>query len=123
MNAKVYQEALENQAEYMQKGKVSVGAILCEQWLAEEYEVRAFENRFYCFNPVSVQIFMKVIHNILHSVEQHERSVDIILYYPTIEYTEFLETSTSFELFEEVKVPRFYEINDNERFLIFRYEV
>ena len=122
MNAQLYQEALENQAEYMQKGKMPIGSILFEQRLAEEYEVRASENRFYFFNPFSVQIFMKVIHNILHSVEQNERSVDIILYYPTIEYTEFLETSTTFELFEEVKVPRFYEINDNDRFLIFRYE-
>ena len=65
---------------------------------------------------------MKVINNILLSVEKDNRTVDLILYYPTIEYIEFLETNTSFELFEEVKVPRFYEVNDNERFLIFRYE-
>ena len=122
MNGQMYQEALENQSSYMEKLKKPSGLIHFERCLAEEYEVEPGDNRFYFFNPFSVQIFAKVIDNILLSVERKKRTVDIILYYPTTEYVEYMETSTPFELLDEVRVPRMYEQNDNERFLIFRYE-
>ncbi len=123
MSGQLYQEALENQASYMQKGMKIGGSIRFERRLAEEYEVEQGDNRFYFFNPFSIHIFMKVVDRILQSVEQKKRSVDIILYYPTTEYIQFIETSTPFELLKEVKVPGLYEENDNERFLIFRYGV
>jgi SAM-dependent methyltransferase len=122
MNGQLYQEALENQAGYIQKVKKTSGSVRFERCLAEEYEVEQTDNRFYFFNPFSIQIFMKVVDNILRSVEQQNRSVDLILYYPTTEYIHFLETSTAFELFKEVKVSELYEQNENERFLIFRLE-
>ncbi|OKL35443.1 SAM-dependent methyltransferase [Domibacillus mangrovi] len=120
MSGHLYQEALENQASYMQKIKKGSGSVRFERGLAEEYEVEHADNRFYFFNPFSIQIFMKVVDNILRSVEQQSRSVDIILYYPTTEYVYYLETSTAFTLFKEVKVSDLYEQNENERFLIFR---
>ncbi len=120
MNGHLYQEALENQASYMQKMKKTGGSVHFERGLAEEYEVEQADNRFYFFNPFSIQIFMKVVDNILRSVEQQNRSVDLILYYPTTEYIHFLETSTAFALFKEVTVSDLYEQNENERFLIFR---
>ncbi|MGG3448344.1 class I SAM-dependent methyltransferase [Domibacillus aminovorans] len=120
MNGHLYQEALENQASYMQKMKKAGGSVHFERGLAEEYEVEQADNRFYFFNPFSIQIFMKVVDNILRSVEQQNRSVDLILYYPTTEYVHFLETSTAFALFKEVMVSDLYEQNENERFLIFR---
>jgi SAM-dependent methyltransferase len=122
MNGQLYQEALENQAGYIQKVKKTSGSVRFERCLAEEYKVEQTDNRFYFFNPFSIQIFMKVVDNILWSVEQKNRSVDLILYYPTTEYIHFLETSTAFELVKEVKVSELYEQNENERFLIFRLE-
>ncbi len=122
MSGQLYQEALENQASYMQKVKQMNSSIRFECRLAEDYQVEAEDNRFYFFNPFSVQIFMKVVNNILLSVEKQKRSVDILLYYPTAEYIEFLETSTLFELLKEVKIPGLYEQNNNERFLVFRFE-
>ena len=89
---------------------------------AEGYDVEPDDNRFYLFNPFSVQIFQKVISNILLSVEQHPRSIDVILYYPTPEYIQFLEGNTAFELLKEVRVPELYDQNNNERFVIFRLE-
>lgn len=121
MNPQMYQEALENKASYMQKNKQKDGFIEFEMCLAEEYEVESTDNLFYFFNPFSVQIFSKVIDNILLSIDKKSRSVDLILYYPTMEYIEYLET-TPFVFLNEVKVPRMYAVNDNERFLIFRYE-
>ena len=70
MNGQMYQEALENQASYMQKSKQIGGSIRFECCLAEEYEIEPTDNRFYFFNPFSVQIFIKVIDNILLSVER-----------------------------------------------------
>ncbi|RJS60882.1 class I SAM-dependent methyltransferase [Bacillus sp. PK3_68] len=121
VNGQLYQEALENQADYMKKKKRSDQSIRFVCCAAEEYQIEKADNRFYFFNPFSIQIFMKVVHHILHSVEEHQRSVDIVLYYPTAEYIQFLEVYTPFQLVKEVRVPGFYEKNDNERFVIFHY--
>lgn len=121
MSGQLYQEALENQTSYMSKFKELGASIRFERCLAEEYEVGALENRFYFFNPFSIQIFMRVIDNILFSVEQQKRSVELILYYPTSEYIQFLEMNTAFQLLKEVKVPVLYEQDDDERFLIYRF--
>ncbi len=120
MSGQLYQEALENQASYLRKAKRKNGTIRFEHCLAEQYKVEAGDNRFYFFNPFSLQIFTKVIHSILQSVEQHSRSVDLILYYPTSEYIEFLDAHTPFELVKGVTVPGSYEENNNEIFLVFR---
>ncbi|KMY55821.1 SAM-dependent methyltransferase [Bacillus sp. FJAT-27231] len=122
VNGQLYQEAIENLAEYMKKKKSPVRSIRFECCAAEDYKIGKEDNRFYFFNPFSIQIFMKVVHNIMSSVEEQQRSVDIVLYYPTAEYIQFLEMYTPFQLLKEVKVPGLYEKNDNERFLIFRHE-
>ena len=122
VNGQLYQEAIENQADYMKKRKRVDDSIHFECCAAEDYKIEKEENCFYFFNPFSIQIFMKVVRNILLSVEKYQRSVDIVLYYPTAEYIQFLEMYTPFQLWKEVKVSKLYEKNDNERFLIFRYE-
>lgn len=122
MSDQLYQDALENQRRYMERVKHSTAFIRFEQVLAEEYEIDLAENRFYFFNPFSIQIFQKVISNILLSVEQYPRAVDVILYYPTMEYIRFMEVNTAFELLREVRVPELYKQNTNERFMIYRYE-
>ena len=63
------------------------------------------DNRFYFFNPFSVQVFMNVVNNILLSVEAVEREMDIILYYPSEDYIFFLENQTAFELKREIRLP------------------
>jgi len=122
MSGQLYQEAMENLTRYMDRAKHSRAYIRFERILAEEYNVDKEENLFYFFNPFSIQIFQKVTRNILLSVENSPRSVDIILYYPTAEYIQYLETQTPFKLLKEIKVPELYEQNSNERFVIFRFE-
>ncbi|KIL76738.1 class I SAM-dependent methyltransferase [Pseudobacillus badius] len=122
INGQLYQEALENQARYLKKKKRADNAVRFECCPAEEYDIEKEENKFYFFNPFSVQIFMRVVHHILRSVEEHQRPVDLILYYPTAEYIQFLDMYTPFQLLKEVKIPELYEKNENERFLVFRYE-
>ncbi|MEK5039734.1 class I SAM-dependent methyltransferase [Sporosarcina sp. FSL K6-3457] len=120
MSVQLYQEALENQASYREKTRGSNDTVRFECCLAEDYKVESTDNRFYFFNPFSIQIFRKVIDTILRSVEKQKRAVDIVLYYPTADYIQFLENRTPFELLKEVKVPGLYDRNDNERFLVFR---
>ncbi|WP_313892789.1 SAM-dependent methyltransferase [Psychrobacillus sp.] len=121
MSGQLYQEAMDNVTKYMERAKPSRASLQFECCLAEEYKIDLAENRFYFFNPFSISIFQKVVSNILLSVDSHPRPVDIILYYSTVDYIQYLETNTLFELLKEVKIPGMYEQNENERFLIFRY--
>jgi len=119
MNGRLYQDAMKNLESYT-KRKKRKGFISFERCYAQEYEIQPEENRFYFFNPFSIQIFMKVVDNILQSVDRNKRTVDLILYYPTNEYIQFIENRTSFEFLDEVKIPELFDQNDNERFIIFR---
>jgi SAM-dependent methyltransferase len=120
MNEIYYQEAIENQNRYLRKMKYSKESLHFHCCLAEEYPINPADNRFYFFNPFSIQIFMKVINNILLSVERSERDIELILYYASEDYIYFLENDTSFELKKEIILPGLYEQNLYERFLIYR---
>jgi SAM-dependent methyltransferase len=120
MNDDFYEEAVENLMSYKKKNKNSVDKIHFHCCLAEEYQIDPLDNRFYFFNPFSLQIFMKIINNILLSVETSQREIELILYYVSEDYIYFLENQTSFELRKEVILPQVYEQNSYERFLIYR---
>jgi SAM-dependent methyltransferase len=123
MNEDFYLEANENRTSYFNKTNTSNDNIHFYCCLAEEYQINALDNRFYFFNPFSIQIFMKTINNILLSVEKSERDIELILYYPSEDYIYYLENDTSFDLKKEIILPYFYEHNSNERFLIYQLVV
>lgn len=120
MNETFYQEAIENQNRYLRKNKNKKDQIHFHCCLAEEYRINPLDNRFYFFNPFSIQIFRNIIKNILLSMEESEREIELVLYYPSADYIYFLERQTSFEMKAEVLLPPFSEHNPNERFLIYR---
>ncbi|MEH6948737.1 SAM-dependent methyltransferase, partial [Bacillus sp. JJ634] len=72
------------------------------------------------FNPFSVQIFMKIIQNILRSVEQFPRDIELVLYYGSKDYIFFLENQTAFQLKKEILLEGLSDSNPYERFLIYR---
>ncbi|MEG1002866.1 class I SAM-dependent methyltransferase [Clostridium sp.] len=114
-----YHEAMENRAAYFKKHKKNKSPINFSNCFAQEYNINHKDNKFYFFNPFSVQIFSKVVENILISLEKHNRSVDIILYYPSEDYIYYLENKTSFTLSKEVILPNLYKHDNRERFLIY----
>ncbi|WP_078408382.1 methyltransferase [Priestia abyssalis] len=120
MNETLYQEAVKNRNRYLEKYKDQQGRIHFQCCLAQEYEINPSDNRFYFFNPFSIQIFMKIINNVLCSVETVGRDVQLILYYGSDDYIFFLENQTPFELKEEIILHGLYEKDDSERFLIYR---
>ncbi|MEH7308783.1 methyltransferase [Neobacillus drentensis] len=120
MNEDFYHEALTNRKNYLKTTQPSNSHIYFHCSLAEAYQVKPIDNRFYFFNPFSIQIFIKIINNILISVEKNRRDVEIILYYPSDDYIYYLENDTSFELKKEIILPYVHEHNENERFLIYQ---
>lgn len=120
MNEVFYRDALKNIDCYLKKVKRNDDKIRFHCCKAEQYNIQPGDNRFYFFNPFSIQIFMKVINNILRSVEVTNRDIDVILYYANDDYRYFLEYQTSFQLFKEIELPNLYNKNTYERFLIYR---
>lgn len=123
MNSFFYKEALENKKNYFKKSKNKKDNINFLNCFAERYPINSSDNKFYFFNPFSMQIFAKVIMNILASIEVYERTVDIILYYPSNDYIYFLDTNSHFLLINEIKVPYMYDNDPRHKFLIYRAEV
>jgi len=120
MNTFFYKEALDNKRDYFKKHKKKNDKINFLNCLAEEYNINPSDNKFYFFNPFSIFIFMKVIENILISVEEYKRTVDVILYYSSEEYIYYLDDNTPFVLFKDIKIPDLYDKNPRESFLVYR---
>jgi SAM-dependent methyltransferase len=117
MNETFYMEALQNKQSYLKKLRNRADKINFHCVLAEDYSISSDENKFYFFNPFTVQILMKVVKNIMVSFEKFQREIDLILYYPSEDYIFYLDTQTPFELAYELNLP---ENNPNERFLVYR---
>ncbi len=115
MNETFYGECLSNLEGYRGKNKQKIEF---EQSLAEKYEIPSSANRFYFFNPFTIEVFRTVVNNILLSVEHTYRPVEIILYYPSPDYVFYLEDHSLFNLKLEVTLEG-YEKNVNERFLVY----
>jgi len=115
---KTYEEALENKASYRLRAKHIAAPIKFKYGLAQHYKIDKKDDCFYFFNPFSVNIFRKVVHNILRSVEKDRRRVDLILYYPLAEFKEFLKTNTPFTIINKIRIPGASDIK--EKFIIYR---
>lgn len=119
MNKYFYQQALNNRKGYLEKNRGDESRINFECTFAEKYEIKAEDNKFYFFNPFSVEIFMKVLDNILGSVYEFKRDVELILFYPSDDYIFFLNQYTLFELENEVRLESFKD-DSRDRFLIYK---
>jgi len=122
MNTFFYKQAIDNKRDYFKKHKKKINKITFLHYFAEEYTINPSDNKFYFFNPFSIQIFIKVIGNILISLEDANRTVDIILYYPSYDYIYFLENNTPFVLLHEIKLPYLYDNDPRHRFLVYRLD-
>lgn len=118
VNDLTYDEVVKNKKTYRLQAKHIKAPINIEYGLAEHYEVKDTDNIFYFFNPFSIGIFKTVIKNIIESVTEQKRTVDIILYYPLDEYKDFLKKETSFVLMNKIYVPE--RKDKKEKFLIYR---
>ncbi|WP_294156607.1 methyltransferase [uncultured Clostridium sp.] len=123
MNSYYYEICSDNLNNYLKHTKKHTdNKIQFLKCLAQEYEIKDNDNKFYFFNPFSLQIFMSVINNILDSVGDNPRKVDIILYYPSDDYIFYLENNTCFSLYKEIPVLPQYNKDYRNKFLIYRLD-
>ena len=122
MDTSFYTQAIDNKRDCLKKHKRKIDKINFLHCFAEKYDINPLDNKFYFFNPFSIQIFIKVIRNILVSVEDYERTVDIILYYPSYDYIYFLQNNTPFVLLHEIKLPHLCDHDPRDSFLVYRLD-
>lgn len=119
MNNYLYKQCLNNKKSYLKNYNENGEKIEFVCTLAEKYPIKEKQNKFYFFNPFSIEIFMKVIDNIIDSVYENNREVEIILLYPSDDYIFFLENYTLFTLEKEVRLENFK--NDvRDRFMVYK---
>lgn len=120
VNEQTLNEALRNKHNYRRYANHISAPIRLEYGVAEQYEIQPEDNRFFFFNPFSVQIFRQVVSNIVESAQKFPRAVDLILYYPVPDYKRFLHNSTDFKLFNKVKLSGAKD--PLEKFLLYRLD-
>ena len=112
---RIYQSAIENQ-----KAAVSNGKIEFIMAKAEEYQVPIQVNRFYFFNPFSVELLNKVMARIIDSYYQNPREMFLFFYYPSNEYISYLMTVDELEFLDEMDCSDLFQGKDSrEQIIIF----
>ena len=112
---RIYQNTLENQ-------KTAVSGARTEFVLerAEAYEVPSIVNRYYFFNPFSVELLRKVMARIIDSYYENPREMFLFFYYPSEEYISYLMTVDELEFYDEISCEDLFEGKDlRERIMIF----
>ncbi|WP_153722487.1 class I SAM-dependent methyltransferase [Sporosarcina cascadiensis] len=122
MNSVLYQDAMNNLIDYRGAFPKKKGAVSFECILAERFSIPADASTFYFFNPFSLDIFRSVIRNIVLSLEEADRDAEVILYYPTSAYEQFLNEHLSFERAAELPITHLQLYDPNERFLVYTYK-
>ena len=112
---RIYSSAIENQKTALSRTRTKF--VLAR---AEAYEVPEQVNRFYFFNPFSVEILHKVIARILDSYYEKPREAFLFFYYPSEEYVSYLMTVDELEFYDEIPCGDLFQGDDpRERILIF----
>ena len=113
---RIYRSAVENQKTAVSRAKTEF--VLAR---AEEYEVPTEVNRYYFFNPFSVEILRKVMEKIKESQDRDSREAFLFFYYPSQEYLAYLAEVEGLELYDEVACGDLFEGNDlRERVMVFQ---
>jgi len=119
-NPITYEEALDNKRTYILKANHISAPINFQFGLAEHYQIDYDDSCFYFFNPFSVEIFKKVVTNILFSVADSKRTIHLILFYPLPEFKRYLEQHTPFEMINKIKMP--LTSDKYNKFLVYRLQ-
>lgn len=120
-NERIYRTALENS-----RTAVSSQRVRFELQDAAQYEVPKEVDRFFFFNPFSVEILRKVIARILESWYEEPRPMFLYFYYPSEEYVAYLMTVEEMGFYDVIDCKDLFSTVDRrEEILIFElfYEV
>lgn len=89
---------------------------------AENYKVPLEADRFYFFNPFSVELLQKVMGRIEESYYENPREILLFFYYPSDEYVAYLMTKDEVSFLDEIDCMDLFEGGEiREKILIFEY--
>ena len=113
---RIFETAAENQ-----KTAVSAGRVEFVLQNAETYAVPETADRFYFFNPFSVEILRSVLERIKESYYEHPREMLLFFYYPSDEYVSHLMTMDELTFLDEINCRDLFDgENSRERILVFQ---
>lgn len=113
---RIFETAAENQ-----KTAVSAGRVKLVLQNAETYVVPETADRFYFFNPFSVEILRSVLERIKESYYEHPREMLLFFYYPSDEYVSHLMTMDELTFLDEINCRDLFDgENSRERILVFQ---
>ena len=89
---------------------------------AERYAVPTEVDRFFLFNPFSVEVLGSVMTRISESYYESPREMLFFFYYPSEEYMNYLQNHAELELFEEIDCSDLFEgENPREKIAIYNF--
>lgn len=113
---RIFETAAENQ-----KTAVSAGRVKLVLQNAETYVVPETADRFYFFNPFSVEILRSVLERIRESYYEQPREMMLFFYYPSDEYVSHLMTMDELTFLDEINCRDLFDgENSRERILVFQ---
>ena len=116
-----YDERIFVTAAENQKTAVSAGRVEFVLQNAETYAVPETADRFYFFNPFSVEILRSVLERIRESYYEQPREMMLFFYYPSDEYVSHLMTMDELTFLDEINCRDLFDgENSRERILVFQ---
>ena len=99
---------------------MSAGLVSLEKADAVSFKVPPEADRFYFFNPFSVEILKKVMGRIRESYYEKQRELLLFFYYPQDEYISYLMTVEELMFLDEIDcIDLFPGENPRERIVVF----
>ncbi len=117
-NERVYHHLQENLKRFNTKYD-SGSQIHIQHQAAKTYRFKPDQNIIYFFNPFTFIIFKQVMENLMISLAEYPRELDVLLYYPQNDYVNFLENALSFYKIDTIDLK--HQDDCRERIDIFRY--
>ena len=112
---RIFSRAVENKKDAVSGGRTE---FLLEN--AETYEIDPVADRFFFFNPFSVEILQKVMGRIRESYYENPREMLLFFYYPSDEYVSYLMTVEELTFVDEIDCRDLFEGNNlREQILVF----
>lgn len=116
---RIYEKAVSNK-----ENAVSAGRCSFEMISAEEYQVGDKADRFYFFNPFSVELLKSVMGRIKDAYYENPREMLLFFYYPSANYISYLMTVDELEFVDEIECDDLFEgVDLRERIMVFRMGV
>ena len=118
-----YENAVKNLENYLKHVKaVDNGNIEILHLSAQKYEIPESVNRFFFFNPFSIEVFKSVMGRVVEAYYGKERRMILFFYYPQDEYIAYLSTIDEVMFVDEIDCTDLFEEKDS-RNRIMIYEI